>query len=87
MEEDRKVILEAYSEPGERDWYGDYNYLPNPLAHYSNSNMCKVTSEGGRSAHGFGTGFKRVETTLNFIKMMGWEKDLVYEVSSNEKAN
>ena len=78
--QDRDVILEAYSEKGDSDWYGDFNYGYNPLGRYSNSKHCKVTRYNG-SIHGFGTARIRVETKLSFLQLMGWEDDLKYEVN------
>lgn len=82
-EENRKVKLYYRSETSDPDYYGDFNYLPNPLSHYSPSKMCKVTYDRGNS-HGFGTAGITVETTLNFIKMMGWEDDLKYETGKDK---
>ncbi len=79
MKNEEKVILEAYSKESEADWYGDFNYYDNPLSHYSNSKMCTVTTYSG-SSHGYGIAKIRVETTIDFIKMMGWEKDLIYKI-------
>ena len=78
--DDEKVKLHAYSEEGDRDWYGDFNYGDNPLDHYHNSKVCTVKRYGG-SSHGFGTAEIEVETTMGFIKMMGWEDDLKYRVN------
>lgn len=81
--DNRKVTLYKESEAGDSDWYGDYNYLPNPLAHYHDCKMCKVTYDRG-SSHGYGTAGITVETTMKFIKMMGWENDLKYEVGKDK---
>lgn len=77
--EGTKIILEAWSERGDADWYGDFNYHSNPLAHWSDSNFAKVICYGG-SSHGFGTARIRVETTEEFVKLMGWDNDLKYKV-------
>ena len=81
--DNRKITLYCESDRGDSDYYGDYNYLPNPLAHYSDSKLCKVTYDRG-SSHGYGIAGITVETTVKFIKMMGWEADLKYEVGKNK---
>jgi len=78
---ENKIILEARSKEGDADWYGDFNYLDNPLDHWANSNFAKVTRYGG-SSHGFGTARIRVETTEEFVKLMGWDEDLKYKVQN-----
>lgn len=80
MENEEKVVLEANSKKGDRDWYGDFNYYENPLSHYSNCKMCAVTKYSDDSGHGYGIAKIRVKTTIDFIKMVGWEKDLIYRV-------
>lgn len=80
MENEEKVVLEANSKKGDRDWYGDFNYDENPLSHYSNCKMCAVTRYGDNNGHGYGIAKIKVKTTIDFIKMMGWEKDLIYRV-------
>lgn len=79
-EQGEKIILAAKSLEGDADWYGDFNYYGNPLSHYSNSKMCTVTVPPGGSGHGYGDWALRVETTMEFIKMMGWEDDLKYRI-------
>lgn len=74
---DEIVILEAESEEGDADWYGEFSYKENPLAHYSNSTKCTVHKYAG-SGRGYGIARIRVETRMSFIKEMGWEEDLKY---------
>ena len=42
--------------------------------------MCSVTKYSDDGGHGYGIAKIRVQTTIDFIKMMGWEKDLIYRV-------
>ena len=74
---DEHVILEADSKEGDADWYGEFSYRDNPLEHYANSTKCTVHKYAG-SGRGYGIAKIRVETTMSFIKEMGWEEDLKY---------
>ena len=76
--DDTVVILSAASEKGESDLYGDYSFKPNPLEHYSNSNKSKVCRYNDGDGHGYGISHIEVETTIGFIREMGWEDDLKY---------
>jgi len=78
------VYLLCYSEQGDRDWYGDFNYLPNPLSKYvACKKQCETDTLSG-SGHGFGTAGYIVKTSKNFIELMGWEDDLKYEITREE---
>ena len=76
-----EVTLLAYSEIGPVDKSGNFSYCENPLSHYHDSKMCKVAYEWGGARSVGGVKSITVETTLSFIKMMGWEKDLEYKVN------
>ena len=78
-QQDEQVVLYCKSEKGDRDWYGDFSYMDNPLEHYQKSKMCDVEYDEA-SGHGWGIAGITVKTTMSFIKMMGWEKDLKYRV-------
>ena len=78
------VYLLCYSEQGDRDWYGDFNYLPNPLSKYvACKKQCETDTLSG-SGHGFGTAGYIVKTSKDFIELMGWEDDLKYEITREE---
>jgi len=78
------VYLLCYSEQGDRDWYGDFNYLPNPLSKYvACKKQCETDTLSG-SGHGFGTAGYIVKTSKDFIQLMGWEDDLKYEITREE---
>lgn len=78
-QDDEQVVLYCKSEKGPSDWYGDFSYMDNPLEHYQKSKMCEVEYDEA-SGHGWGIAGITVRTTMSFIKMMGWEKDLKYRV-------
>jgi hypothetical protein len=77
MEE--KIVLYARSKEGDADWYGDFNYLENPLEKYHESKMCHVEYDRG-SSHGYGIAGITVTTSKDFLEMMGWEDDLKYQI-------
>jgi len=73
------IKLSAKSKSGPADWYGDFDYLHNPLEHWSNCNFAKVEYDYG-SSHGYGIRSITVETSEEFVKLMGWDDDLKYKV-------
>lgn len=78
------IYLSCESETGDRDWYGDYNYLPNPLSKYTScKKQCECYYMSG-SGHGYGTAGIVVKTTEDFLNMMGWEDDLKYKTTREE---
>lgn len=78
------IYLSCESGTGDRDWYGDFNYLPNPLSKYTScKKQCECYYMNG-SGHGFGTAGIVVKTTEDFLKMMGWEDDLKYKCSRED---
>lgn len=75
------IYLLCQSERGDADWYGDYNYLPNPLSKYTScKKQCECYYMPG-SGHGCGTAGIVVKTTKEFLEMMGWEEDMKYKVN------
>jgi hypothetical protein len=86
VEENNKdyIYLSYKSEKGDADWYGDYNYLANPLSKYiSCKKQCECYYMDG-SSHGYGTAGIVVKTTEDFLNMMGWEDDLKYKTTREE---
>lgn len=78
------IYLLCYSEHGERDWYGDFNYLSNPLSKYVVcTKQCETNTLSG-SGHGYGVAGYIVKTSKDFIELMGWEDDLKYEITREE---
>ena len=78
------VYLLCYSEQSDRDWYGDFNYLSNPLGKYvSCTKQCDTDTLKG-SGHGYGVAGYIVKTSRDFIEFMGWEDDLKYEITREE---
>lgn len=78
------IYLLCYSEQGERDWYGDFNYLSNPLSKYvACTKQCETNTLSG-SGHGYGVAGYIVKTSRDFIELMGWEDDLKYEITREE---
>ena len=83
-EKSHTVYLLNYSERGDSDWYGDFNYLPNPLSKYvACTKQCETYHLRG-SGHGYGTAGYIVKTSKDFIELMGWEEDLKYEISRED---
>lgn len=83
-ENDKYIYLACESERGDSDWYGDFNYLSNPLSKYwACKKQCECYGMSG-SSHGYGTAGIVVKTTEDFLNMMGWEEDMKYETTREE---
>lgn len=74
-----EIVLKAYSECGERDWYGDYSYYPNPLEHYIKKSNLWCSEVKYASGRGDGIESITVFITEENLKLLGWEEDLKYK--------
>lgn len=75
MEEPKYIYLFNKSDRDDSDYYGDYNYKYNPLSKYKVN--CKLFESAYfyNSPHGYGVAAIAVKTTLEALKLLGWESD------------
>lgn len=69
------IYMAVKSKESESDWYGDFCYYENDLIKYTyKSNLWSYKILPGLS-HGSGIPGVAVKTTLDALKMLGWESD------------
>ena len=69
------IYMAVKSKESESDWYGDFCYYENDLIKYTyKSNLWSYKILPG-SSQGSGIPGVAVKTTLDALKMLGWESD------------
>lgn len=86
MEENKEYIyMYCEAQTGEEDWYGDYDYLPTELNKFCcASKLWEYKTEHNYSCHGYGCPGVAVKTTMEALKIMGWE-DLYEKYKTTEE--
>lgn len=69
------IYMASISEESESDWYGEFVYYENALMKYTyKSNLWSYKIMYG-SSYGYGISGVAVKTTIEALKMLGWESD------------
>lgn len=86
MEENKGFIyMYSTARSGERDWYGDYNYEPTALDCFKcTSKLWEYKIPHNYGCHGYGDCAVAVKTTMEALKLMGWE-DLYEKYKTTEE--
>lgn len=81
------IYMKDWSFEGPRDWYGEFNYSGTNLDKYiSKSKLWEYKVDPGYSK-GSGHAAVAVKTTMENLKLMGWEDDYEKYKCTEERYN
>lgn len=76
MKSTKFIYMAKVSDASESDSYGDFFYYKNVLRKYTcKSNLWSYKIMNGYSPYGFGIPGVAVKTTIEALKILGWESD------------
>lgn len=84
---DEEVYLIARAKAGDSDWYGDFNYSSHGLERFESKSTLWECKHLRGSSHGFGSAGLAVKTTMEALKILGWEDVLKYKTSKETYEN